>query len=153
MDFLKNKYYGLPGYVWIGVIGAGVFIYWRIRSGSATADTSGTDTVTGQDQLAGAEGAIQGYDQGYNAGYAQGTVVGTPPVTTSGSGDCKQRKDPSGKMHLTCGQGFWVRGASGGWRWVEGPKPNGPIHIVKGKYRPPKPKKRKPVGHGSGSGR
>lgn len=143
-EFLTHKYAKLPAWAWLAIFAGSAFVYFRVRSGGGTAGAGATssDQQSGDAQLAGAEGQAQGYVQGYNSGYEQGTVVGTPPTTVpAGSGDCKDRRDPAGKTHHVCGNGFWIKAPGGTYRWVQGSKPANPIQIVRRGKNAPQPSK------------
>jgi hypothetical protein len=146
-EFLTHKYAKLPAWAWLAILTGSAYLYFRVRSGGTADATTGADSFdpnapTGNEQLAGALGASQGYVQGYNSGYEQGTVVGTPPTTPApGTKQCQNRRDPSGKMQFVCGQGFWLKRPGGNYFWVEGVKPKSPIQIVKGRGPSPKPKR------------
>lgn len=133
-EFLTHKYAKLPAWAWLAIFAGTAFVYFRVRSGGTkgTADTTSTDGQSGSDQVAGAEGAAQGFVQGYNTGFGQGVVNSTPPVAVpSGSQDCRSARDPAGRTHTVCGHGFWVKAPGGTYRWVQGTKPVTPIRVVK----------------------
>lgn len=126
METLSKKFYGLKGWQWIVLIGAGGFVLMRMRSSGSSGTVTPADTSGDATTEAGSEGFQQGYGQGYAAGNYQGQIAPTVPAPNppAGSKNCRPMKDPTGKTHTVCGPGAFQNlaraGATPVYRWVEG---------------------------------